>query len=288
MRRKILVATALGACVALSSCGSESSSVLAESDPVASPYAGPLHLPLDHSDEAGVLARSGAAGRALECEGQPYDGGSADYDSGLASVKGSAAAAYANWIEEDYAGILPSSGFTLERDDGDRVLLSYDVGGQTKVAVIAFDGIRDWDGHTGWGVESWASCDPAELSPAVTEASWMQVWEDHDGNRVPVTKVFSFAGPEHCDWQDITFLNVGPEEHGDRYLRDTHGELSDWTSGRYDASTSLPRDAVDTGFRREGRALWLVPKKDAAYLVSLTDQTDVERWPAETTPIGCD
>ncbi len=262
--------------------------MLVESDPVASPYDGPLQVKRDFSDDAGVLARSGAAGRALECDGEPYDGGGADYESGLAKVKGSPWAAYQNWIDEDYTGILPPSGFSLERDDGDRVLLSYDVAGRTKVAVIAFDGIHDWDGDTGWGVESWAGCDLAELPAAVTDASSIQVWEDADGERVPVTRVFSFSGPEHCDWQDITFLNVGPEEHSDRYLRDTQGELADWTRGRYVGTASLPRDASDTGFRHDGRALWLVPEKDAAYLVSLSDATDVERWPAEDTPIGCD
>ena len=31
------------------------------------------------------------------------------------------------------------------------------------------------------------------------------------GPRVPVAEIRSFQGPEHCDWQDITFLQIGPE-----------------------------------------------------------------------------
>ena len=63
----------------------------------------------------------------------------------------------------------PDDGYVVERVEGDRVLLSYDVDGLTKVAVIAADGIKDWNDDDGWGVESWGQCDPAELPAAVTD-----------------------------------------------------------------------------------------------------------------------
>ena len=56
----------------------------------------------------------------------------------------------------------------------------------------------------------------------------------------------------------------------------------------YAAGVTVPEDAVDSGYHRAGRELWLVPDKTAAYLVSLDDATDVERWPAPKQPIGCD
>lgn len=290
--RHILVAVAT--LLLLAGCGS--SSVVAEGGPVSSPYDGPMDLPVDHSDMATVAERSGAAGRALECDGRPYDGGGADYDSGLASVQGSAEGALENLFEQDFLGRqLPADGYRVEREDNGRVLFSYDVGEQTKIAFVAADSVRDYDDDEGWGVEAWAQCDPAELPAEVTEALDLEVWEDESGARVPVTKVRSFPGAEHCDWEDITFLHLGPERDPDEYLRDPTGELAELLRTTYDASAALPDGATDTGFRRDGRQLWLGKqlgnrlgnRHDAAYLVSVEDPHDVERWPAAKRPIGC-
>lgn len=276
----------------LAGCGS-AGPVVVRADPTVVPYDGPMTLPLDHSDDAGVAARSGAAGRALECAGTPYDGGGADYgDSGLESVQKDAERALRNYFEEEGVSWgMPADGYRVERRDGDRVLFSYDVGGHTKAAVIAADHVRDWRKHTGWGVESWAQCDPAEFPAEFTDHLELSVWTDAAGNRVPVTKVTSWRGPEHCDWQDITFLEIGSEATqptDEEYLRDTSGVLADFLDGAYDAHAVLPARATDTGWRHGGRELWLVPDRSAAYLVSTDDPTDVERWPASTRPIGCD
>jgi hypothetical protein len=262
--------------------------VVVEGEPVASPYSGPMSLPVDHGDEASVLARSGAAGRAVECDGDPYNGGGADYDSGLASVQDSAEESLENFLtEEGWESQLPSEGYRVEREDDGRALLSYDVDGRTKVAFIAADGVRDYDDDRGWGVESWAQCDPAELPADVTEALGIGVWQDAAGRRVPETQIGSFQGPEHCDWQDITFLRVGAGREADEYLRDTKGELADLLRTTYDAHAALPDGATDTGFHRDGRQLWLGPAEEAAYLVSRADPRDVERWPATKEQIAC-
>jgi hypothetical protein len=50
---------------------------------------------------------------------------------------------------------------------------------------------------------------------------------------------------------------------------------------------AIPEVATDTGLRRDGGQLWIGPNKEAAYLVSLDDAQDVERWPAAKQPIGC-
>ena len=58
------------------------------------------------------------------------------------------------------------------------------------------------------------------------------------------------------DWRD-----------GQQYLRDVDGELARSTRTTYAEQVPLPADATDTGWRRDGRALWLVPDRSAAYLV---------------------
>jgi hypothetical protein len=89
----------------------------------------------------------------------------------------------------------------------------YDVAGRTKVSIVAADGVRDWNGDEGWGVRAWAQCDPSEWPPDVTDDLNIGVWEDESGRRVPVTRIQSFQGAEHCSWDDITFLLLGPEGH---------------------------------------------------------------------------
>lgn len=230
----------------------------------------------DPDESVPVRARA-----ALACEGPPYRTGGGDYvDGGLERVQDDAAAAVGDLVEEGFIGEVPSSGYVLTgRTDG-RALVTYEVAGRAKVAFVVEDGLSDWDGGEGWGVTSWASCDPSELPEEVTDELGIGVWVDEDGGRVPVTQVRSFDGPEHCDWQDVVFLQVGPERDAGQYLRDPAGTLAEVTEGRWAEGVALPRSAEDTGWRREGRQLWLVPDRSAAYLVATGDRDDVERWPA--------
>ena len=271
MKRPVIAVSAL-----LLTAGCGEGVVIGEST-VAAPYDGPMHVEAvpDHPD---VMKRSGAAGRALECDGRPYLGGSG-YDSGPEEIGSDARAGFAAWVEVS-GFTLPPEGYVVERDDGERVLFSYDMGDATKVAVIVKDGIRGGD-KTGWGVESWASCDPSELPERVTEALDIGVWTDAEGRRVPVTTIRSSQGDEHCGWQDITFLDMSEPPHETQFLRDPEGEL---VTG-YDATARVPSGATDTGFSRDGRRLWTTD--EAAYLVSTDDPGDVERWPVATEPGGC-
>jgi len=246
--------------------------VVVQGDPDSSPYEGPMNLPIDYRDRATVGERSGAAGRALECDGAPYDGGGADYDSGLASVQDSPPAALDNLFEEDVFGALPEEGYRIEREHDGRVLFSYDVGGRTKIAFFAFDSVTDYNGDEGWGVEAWAECDPSELPATVTDDLGIQVWEDSSGQRAPGTRIQSFQGAEHCDWQDITFLHLGRGSGTDEYVRDRHGELAGFLRASYDGAATLPHNATNTGLHRDERELWLASTHDAA------------SWSASTTP----
>jgi hypothetical protein len=273
---RILIAIAA---VLLAGCGSEvdgGALVVDRGRSATPPYAGPLD--------------AGAAVGALECEGKtPYQRGEGAYDDGLAKVQESAGAALDDYMSESGLSFsTPSDGYAVEHEKDGRVLFSYDVDGRTKVSIFGADGVRDWNGDDGWGVRAWAQCDPSELPPEVTDDLNIGVWEDESGRRVPVTRIQSFQGAEHCSWTDITFLLVGPEEAADWYVRDTSGgDFSGLLRTTFANEATLPEGATDTGLRRDGRQLWIGPDEQAAYLVSLGDAQDVERWPAAKQPIRC-
>lgn len=272
----------------LAGCGENT--VIA-ADPAGTPYDGPMSVQLDHGDRATALEASGAAGRALECDGAPYRGGGGAYEDGLEEVQDSPEKALDNWRANEGAPV-PESGYRIERVDDGRALLSWDVDDRTRVAVIVKEDVTDYQDDTGWGVESWASCDPAELGADVADDLGIELWTDQHGRAVPTSEVVSFEGPQHCDWQDTTWLQLGVASDVDRtydeYLsNDDGGELADYLTTTADDSSTLPDDAVDTGWRRDGRELWLGDDPRAAYLVSVDDAKDVELWPASKQPIGC-
>lgn len=269
----------------LSACGDD---VVVDDQPTATAYDGPLDIKVSYADDADVMERSGSAGLALECAGTPSNGGGADYDSGLASTQSSAERAVENWMKEEgnWFGGLPRAGYQVERDDGDRVLLSLDVDGESKATIIVGNAIEDWKNKTDWGVESWAMCDPSEFPPSFDDELGVQVWQRPDGSRVPLSLVSSFPGAEHCDWQDITFLTLGDGKDARQFVRDEEGIFEDLES-TYTAGAQLPEDAVDSGFERDGRHLWTAADDSAAYLVSIDEPHDVERWPGAIEPIYC-
>jgi hypothetical protein len=143
-----------------------------------------------------------AAIGALECDGAtPYQRGKGVYHDGLASVQESAEAALDDYMREaGLSFVTPHDGYAVERERGGGVLFSYDVDGRTKVSIFAADRVRDWSGDEGWGIRAWAQCDPSELPAEVTDDLNIGVWEDESGRRVPVSRIQSLQGAEHCDW----------------------------------------------------------------------------------------
>jgi hypothetical protein len=210
---------------------------------------------------AGIRYRldAGAAVAALECDGRsPYGRGEHGYDDGLARVKASAEAALADFMRE--SGPIfsaPSNGYSFEREQDGRVLFSYDVDGRTKVSMFAADGVRDWNGDQGWGVRAWAQCDLSELPAAVTDDLNIGVWVDGSGRRVPVTRIQSFQGAEHCSWTDLTFLLIGPERSADWYVRGTSADFAGLLGTTFSSEAALPEGATDTRLRRGDRQLWI-------------------------------
>ena len=264
------------AAACLVGCGAPA--VTTAGEPAASPYAGPLQLPQNFRDRASVAERGGAATRALECTTVAYAGGGGAYDGGLETVQDSPTKALENWLEEEFVVTVPDHGYRVEREDEGRVLLSYDVEGRTKAAVVVAEGVRDWRDRTGWGVESWAGCDPVELPEEILDALEVEVWEDKGGQPVPVAKVRSYE--DWCDLPGVTEVQVGPEWRRQLWRRDPDGQASAKGARGYTSDAALPADAQGTGWHQDGRELWLVPDRSAAYLVSTADPDDVERWPA--------
>jgi hypothetical protein len=274
----VLAATASG-------CGHGSGLVVDGTAPPV-PYAGPLHVAVRAAtgdDPAALLAASGAAGRALECTGRIYAGGSSGSwskgDGGGTPEEG--LAAYFNMEEPD----VPRSGYRVERRDADRVLFSYDVKLRTKVAVVV---AKDQPGRPGWGPETSASCDPAELPASFTDKGPYQIWTDSHGDRVPLTTLNTTTGPAQCGWQQARFLELGGSSGGAgrEYARDPHGVLpAGMLAAAYDGDASMPAGARDTGYRREGEELWTTSDTSRVYLRTAHG---VEAWPAVTPGHGCD
>ncbi|MER6539515.1 hypothetical protein ABT215_38195 [Streptomyces sp900105755] len=282
MRRGLAAATALVAAAAVGCDGASGPDVVVEGTPPATPYRGPLDLPAKEADARTAPAlrtASGAAGRALECDGETYWGSGPDgwskSDGGDSPEDG------LRLFFDMFDPEVPRAGYRVERREADRVLYSYDVGGRTKVAVVV---ARDQRGRPGWGPETSASCDPSELPAGVTSGpGWPEIWTDAHGRRVPVSRITSSAGAEHCGWQSAHFLTVG----GRTYVRDPHGVFAQDSvlGGRYDGDTAMPADAHDTGYRLRAWRLWLTDDGDTAYVRTAQG---VEAWPKERRGFACD
>ncbi|MGW1622594.1 hypothetical protein [Streptomyces sp. NPDC002172] len=282
MRRGLAAATVLVAAAAMGCDGASGPDVVVEGTPPATPYRGPLDIPtkeVDATTAQAMRTASGAAGRALECDGEIYWGtgpdGWSDSDGGDSPEDG------LRLFFDMFDPEVPRDGYRVERRDADRVLYSYDVGGRTKVAVVV---ARDQQDRPGWGPETNASCDPSELPASVTSGpEWPEIWTDAHGRRVPVSKITSSAGDGHCGWQSAHFLTVG----GRTYVRDPHGVFAHDSvlAGRYDGATTMPADAHDTGYRFRAWRLWLTDDGGTAYVRT---PHGVEAWPKERRGFACD
>ncbi len=286
--RKGLAATMVLLGAAAVGCGDgNGGGLVVTGTPPATPYTGPLTVPVkeaageDDGEDSprAVQARSGAAGRALECDAEIYSGGGSDPwskgDGGSTPEEG--LRAFFDMEQPE----LPESGYRMERKEKGRVLFSYDVDGRTKVAVVV---ALDRPHRPGWGPETSASCDPAELPASFTDSTWYEIWTDRDGRRVPVTKVHSSVGAAHCDWESARFLAIGRGEDGRLYARDPEGVLDGMLTSAYDPDGTLPAAARDTGYRFHDWQLWLTAGGSKAYVRT---PDGVEVWPAVKEGVGC-
>ncbi|MBA4866936.1 hypothetical protein H1V43_37715 [Streptomyces sp. PSKA54] len=285
MRRTLVGVTVLAA-VTVAACDNASGpDIVVEGTPPATPYRGPLYVPttfLDEDTPQAVATASGAAGRALECDGEIYDGGGPDgwskRDGGNSPEEG--LKLYFDMFQPQF----PTAGYRVERRESDRVLYSFDVGGRTKVAVVV---AKDQKTRPGWGPETNASCDPAELPSSFTDSLEYEIWTDKDGKRAPVTEINSYAGADHCDWHKAHFLNLGRGEDARSYARDPDGVLDAdvMLTAPYDGDVrAMPADVHDTGYRHHDWQLWLTPDGSTAYVRT---PDGFEAWPLVNKGVGC-
>ncbi len=125
-----------------------------------------------------------------------------------------------------------------------------------------------------WTGESWARCDAAEFHPAADAEHGTQIWSDADRTRVPTAEIQSGPENRHCS---PGASNLYVRRVGHSYARDPQGTLDVPVDMAFEAKSTLPENAVDTGYFRDGWRLWLAEDKQVAYVV-MPDH--VERWPA--------
>ncbi len=192
------------------------------------------------------------------------------------------------------SGLLQSEQWWLETDavrvsartDG-RVLFVHDVGSRARFAAAVERG-RGGNADE-WRLSAWAMCDPSELVGEDADPLRYGVWLDAEDEPVPTSDVMTVRGPEQCGWEDVTFIEVDrTSTRAKQFVLDPSGELDHRLRTTYDAHARLPFDAVDTGWRRGGLALWLQTGGAAAYLVNLADPSDVQRWPRAEDTIRCE
>ena len=269
--RRAMAGLVLAGALALAGCGHDDPGPQAERA-----YDGPLHV----SSADATYPRAGAAGDAVDCHTFGLGGSSRQevYDGGATAGSPQEALATAR-SERIYDGV--QDGLAVAAQESDRVLYVIEVGGVIKQAVIVHDGpAAEGTGGRGWYVESWARCDLSELPRTYTDSIGVQTWVDAFGTPVPTRTVLSFTGPKHCNWQSMTFLEL----RGDDYVREPLPELADFFETPFRADIRLPADAIDTGYRRDGRHLWLAADRKQAFV---GNHGSVEAWPRTAKPLGC-
>lgn len=272
----------VGMTAALLLTGACGQSVVVDAVPEAPPYEGPLYVEVTAAPDDEKADLTGAAGLVVDCRTPPI--GYSEPDPYENSVSRSPTAALDRGLGEPNRGM--DSGLREARREEDRVLYTYEVGRQVKQAMIVRHGTAV-DGRTGWYVESWARCDWAELPPALADDLGLEVWTDTSAQRVPTSRLESSRGPEHCDWEDMTFLSIdgGDLDGGQTYVEHPESSLyPDYFTVPYASDAELPADAEDTGYQRDGRHLRVAPDQSRAFIGTLDS---VAVWPRTVQPLGC-
>jgi hypothetical protein len=284
-RWTVLAALVLGA--ALSGCAG-SGGIFAAGNPSGPPVPvpGPAERPFDGPlfVQRGPDAHphAGAAGYIVDCNnwGSGNSVRSAVYADGATTDRPEEAL----YEEGIYAGLYGTAadGLAVAKQEDDRVLYVLEVNGSVKESIIVRNGpATEGAGGAGWYVESWAICDASELPTSYTDRVGLQIWTDAAGNPVATNIIEAWRGPEHCDWESMTFLEF---HHHGTFVRDPLPELAEYFDKPYRDHGALPDDAVDVGYQRDGRRLWLAPDESLAYVGTAAD---VEAWPREVKPLGC-
>ena len=132
---------------------------------------------------------------------------------------------------------IPLSGWA-RLDHSPRWTLYGSLNDGRRVALIVIE-------HTaaGWVPYQLAACDAADFTFPLQPGTKLPAWVDGNGSSMPATVV-----SETADCYDGTQLRLD----GRLYVRDLRGAAYDRASllDSFDVDTSLPADAVDTGYRQ--------------------------------------
>lgn len=288
--RALLAAVAALTTALLAGCAGTPGAVRIGDEPPAgrTPYAGSLVATPSAEEALQPWEWPGAAGEVVRCSSPPHGQTVVGTNTEGAVARDPRAAIEVKMGEGLFLD-APTDELVLERDDGDRVLFTTSYDGIARQAIIVRDGPSSpgtgaKDGH-GWFVESFAACDLADFPERVSAARDVQIWTDRVSTRLPTTTIVSAPGPAHCDWQSMTLLTLGSAApFPGTYVERPLPELSGYFDRPYREHVAVPEDAVDTGYQRGDRRLWLAADGVYAY-VGTTD--DAAAWPRENRHLGC-
>ncbi len=109
-----------------------------------------------------------------------------------------------------------------------------------------------------------------------------------------VSSVASYQGADECDQQGVHYLHLpwpltgpGAGTTGRQFARDPGRHFSAAFAPGFARDVELPADAVDTGLRNDGIALWTSAAGDRVFLVGSGPGAG-EQWPATPYAVGCD
>jgi hypothetical protein len=115
-----------------------------------------------------------------------------------------------------------------------------------------------------------------------------------NGQPVAPEEMSTIAGPEHCDWQSATMLNIGwppgtrstTSAQARQYIRDPNGVVGARFRDLLMRNATLPADARATGYRYGAIEIYVSPsdQDQAIYVVSASDS---ERWPRSDPMVLC-
>jgi hypothetical protein len=249
-------------------------------EPQATPYTGPLRV---EPPETGPDHSGGAAGRAVRCRSEPA-GYNDVADKHEGEVFATPRAALDHGLADAGLKAAPED-FQKVAETSDRMMYTHQSEGVIVFALVAHLGVSI-DGTAGWYAESAAWCNAAEFSDSITRASGIQIWTDSSGRRALTTEIVSNEGPEHCNWQHLTFLRLDDSREALTlaYVAGARPDLDEYFDEPYRQHLALPDDAVDTGYNLGDDHLWLSPDGRRAYVGS---RSQVDLWPRTNKPMYC-
>ena len=114
---------------------------------------------------------------------------------------------------------------------------------------------------------------------------WFTEWTAPNGRPATNKEIsdLQWEADAHCAWPNVRMIFFG----GNQYVRDPDRVFDDWPfETTLDLDTSVPSDAVDTGYRNGDVELW-VSAPDGPTSAYLVGPDTTERWPRPTDPIHC-